>query len=270
MSRIFLFLLSSLSLFATLEEKPFIIIIPSYNNELYCQANIRSALRQKYENYSIVFINDCSTDRTLELVKHEIEKSDHKDRVTIINNKERHLALANYYYAIHDYAKGDEIIVTLDGDDQLAFPGVLGYLNRIYSNPKNEIWLTYGQLGFKSKPSAKSWVSPMPKNVVEQNAFRKHTHLPSHLRSFYAWLFKLIEEEDLKMDGDFYPMTWDVAMMLPMIEMARDHFTFIPTVLYIYNDENALNDHKTSQTLQFDINREIRQKPAYTPLPCRP
>jgi len=270
MSRIFLFLLSALPLFSGLEEKPFLIVIPSYNNELYCQTNVRSALRQKYENYRIIFINDSSTDRTLELVKREVEKSLQRDRVTIIDNKERHLALANYYYAIHDYAEDDEIVITLDGDDQLAFPGILGYLNRIYSNPKNEIWLTYGQLSFKSKPNGKSWVSPMPEKIIRKNAFREHTHLPSHLRSFYAWLFKLIEEEDLKMDGEFYPMTWDVAMMLPMIEMARDHFTFIPTVLYIYNDENTLNDHKTSQELQFFINREIRKKPAYTPLLRRP
>ncbi|MDX8430976.1 MAG: glycosyltransferase [Candidatus Algichlamydia australiensis] len=264
------FIIATFSLFSRLPEKPFVIITPSYNNEKYCVANIRASLRQEYKNYRIIFINDCSSDRTLQLVQKEIEKSGKKEIVTIVDNHTRNLALANYYNAIHEFVDDDEIVLTVDGDDKLASNYVLYYLNRTYSNPEKEIWLTYGQLGFWSNPKCKSWVSDMPKKVVEKNAFRKHTHLPSHLRTFYAWLFKMIKEEDLKSNGAFYPMTWDVAIMMPMIEMARDHFKFIPKVLYIYNDLNPLNDHKASQELQFSINREIRNKPVYTPLLHRP
>lgn len=270
MKKLFILFIAIFSLISGLEERPFVIIIPSYNNEAYCIANINSALDQRYNNYRILFINDCSTDRTLELVKQTVNRSHKKNFVTIIDNEERQLALANYYYAIHNNTMDDEIILTLDGDDMLASPYVLKHLNTVYSNRKKEIWLTYGQMRYLANPKTKSWVCDIPKKIVEENRFREYTHLPSHLRTFYSWLFKLIDKEDLQDNGEFYPMTWDVAMMLPMIEMARDHFTFIPHVLYIYNDVNSISDHCIDQELQFKISRDIRAKPPYFPLSCRP
>ncbi|GAB5411429.1 MAG: hypothetical protein ChlgKO_05430 [Chlamydiales bacterium] len=242
------------------EQKPFVILIPSYNNEAYCVENIRSALNQNYQNYRIIFINDCSSDRTLELVEKESASS---PKVLIINNKERRLALANVYDAIHHNIQDDEIVVTLDGDDELAHPNVLTHLNNIYA--KKEIWLTYGQYAEK-RSCREGFATPFPKECLQNNSFRKYPKLPTHLRTFYAWLFKHIDLSDLQSNGQFYTMSWDSAAMLPMIEMARDHFVFIPEVLYIYNDSNPLSDHRINQKLQFAINQEIRNKPAYTPL----
>lgn len=270
MKKLLFILAASFSLFSKIEEKPFVIIIPSYNNEKFCIANINSALDQRYQNYRIIFINDCSSDRTLELVKKTVSKSHKQEIVTIIDNTTRQLALANYYYVIHNNTKDDEIIITLDGDDMLASPYVLKHLNLAYSNREKEIWLTYGQMRFLSNPKARSWVCDMPKKIVKENRFREYTHLPSHLRTFYSWLFKLIDIEDLQENGEFYPMTWDVAMMLPMIEMARDHFMFIPHVLYVYNDTNSISDHQIDQKLQLDLSKKIRAKPSYIPLPCQP
>lgn len=242
------------------EQKPFVILIPSYNNETYCVENIRSALNQNYQNYRIIFINDCSSDRTLKLVEKETTSF---PNILIINNKERRLALANIYDAIHHNIQDDEIVVTLDGDDQLAHPNVLTHLNDIYS--KNDVWLTYGQYQ-EQRSCRKGFATPIPEEFIRTNSFRKHPELPTHLRTFYAWLFKHIDLNDLQSNGQFYTMSWDSAAMLPMIEMARDHFAFIPEVLYIYNDSNPLSDHRVDQKLQFAINQEIRNKTAYKPL----
>lgn len=242
------------------EQKPFVILIPSYNNEAYCVANIRSAMNQNYQNYRIIFINDCSTDKTLEIVEKETASF---SNILIIDNQERQLALANIYNTIHNHVEDNEIIVTLDGDDQLAHPNVLTYLNNVYS--KNPIWLTYGQYA-ELRSCRKGFATPIPEEAVRDNAFRDYPDLPTHLRTFYAWLFKRIRLDDLQKHGEFYTMSWDVAAMLPMIEMARDHFTFIPEILYIYNDDNPLSDHRVDQKLQFAINQEIRNKPAYTPI----
>jgi hypothetical protein len=59
-------------------------------------------------------------------------------------------------------------------------------------------------------------------------------------------------------------MTEDMAMMMPMIEMARDgHFLFVPHVLLIYNDANIINDHKVSESLQRAMDKYIRSKKPY-------
>ena len=52
--------------------------------------------------------------------------------------------------------------------------------------------------------------------------FRDYVHMPTHLRTFYAWLFKKINLEDLLLDGEFFKMTGDQAILYPMIEMAGE------------------------------------------------
>jgi len=40
-------------------------------------------------------------------------------------------------------------------------------------------------------------------------------------------------------------------------------------ILYVYNDENPLNDHKKNKDLQIATDMEIRRKPRYSPLTLR-
>lgn len=62
-------------------------------------------------------------------------------------------------------------------------------------------------------------------------------------------------------------MTGDMAIMLPMLEMSsKGHFRFIKKVLYIYNVENPLNDHRVNAELQRSLDAYIRAKPRYEPL----
>jgi hypothetical protein len=58
----------------------------------------------------------------------------------------------------------------------------------------------------------------MPIWASKHDLFRKVNEIPSHLRTFYAWLFKKIKKE-LCYQGTFASMTGDIAMMLPMIKM---------------------------------------------------
>ena len=96
-------------------------------------------------------------------------------------------------------------------------------------------------------------------------AFRTY-RCPSHLKTFYAWLFKKIDVEDLKIGGEFFPMTWDQAMMFPMLEMAGDRHAFIKETLYVYNMTNPLSDNRVNAQLQRDLEKWIRSKPSYDKL----
>src|ERR1700722_4220258 len=123
------------------EEKPFVIVIPSYNNSAFCKKNLHSVLEQKYQNYRVIYIDDCSTDDTFAKVKDLIEKSGKKERFTLIHNETNRGALANFYHAIHS-CQDNEIIVALNGDDFFAQEGVLTKLNRVYA--QDDVWMTYG------------------------------------------------------------------------------------------------------------------------------
>lgn len=242
------------------------IVTASYNNSKWYEWNLNSVKSQIYPEWRMIYIDDCSPDGTGDLVENYIQKNNLESRITLIKNQERKLALANLYNAIHSCAD-NEVIVILDGDDALAHNKVLTRLEKEYSNKRT--WLTYGQ--FAGYPNGgKGFCRSMPRKIVKKNAFRKWRTQPSHLRTFYAWLFKKIEKDDLLYNGDFFPMTYDLAMMMPMIEMAQKHFKFIPEVLYLYNESNPINDHKINRKLQRDCDLIIRSRKAYKPLAKSP
>lgn len=241
-----------------LEEKHMVIIIPSYNNKKYYERNLKSVIEQQYSNYHIIYIDDCSQDGTADLVEAFIQNSSLKDTCTLIKNSERKGALENLYYAIVACDDHD-IIVLLDGDDWLSDAQVLQKINATYTD-KN-VWLTHGKL--REFPNNRAtWCEPIPANVVRNNSFRKFK-CASHLRTFYAWLFKKIKVEDLMFDGKFFEMTWDQAIMFPMLEMAGERHRFISDVVYIYNVENNINDNKVNAQLQRDLEQILRNKEVY-------
>jgi len=250
--------------FFNLEEKKMVIIMPSFNNAQWYKQNLDSVLRQNYSNYRVIYIDDISTDKTAELVQSYLAGHSESKRVLFIKNQEKMLAMANIYYTVHNYCEDDEIVVMVDGDDFLAHPNVLKHLNYLYS--KKDILLTFGNNICLSNLKTCWWSMPIPSNIVAGNKFREWPHGQTHLRTFYTWLFKRIDEEDLKHEGDFYKMTYDVAMLLPMIEMAGERHQFIPDVLYIYNDLNSINDHKKNGKLQHSLNKVIRSKERYSRL----
>ncbi len=57
-------------------------IIPAYNKEKFLEGAIESVLQQTYKNIELVVIDDCSTDKTLEIAK----LYEHLPNVTILSN----------------------------------------------------------------------------------------------------------------------------------------------------------------------------------------
>ncbi len=237
----------------------FVIVIPSYNNQEWLERNLSSALNQEYDDFRIIYVNDVSTDDTARLVQEYIAQHRHAHKALFINNEQRQGALANIYQAIHS-CDDDEIVVLLDGDDWFAHEHVLERLAQEYES--GEVWMTYGTFIWWPLNQA-SWFHELPRWVIEQKTYRSYEWHTSHLRTFYAKLFKMIKKEDLLYEGVFYPMAWDVALMIPMLEMTGTHSRFIPDVLYIYNYGTPLNDSKVNREFQSRLDMYIRSKPKY-------
>lgn len=248
----------------TLPQKEIVVIIPSYNNKEWYPRNLSSALMQNYENYRIIYIDDCSSDGTGQLVRAFLQQHDTARRVTLIQNSERRGALANHWHGVH-MCDDNAIIVHLDGDDWFAHKDVLARVNQEYQD--NNVWLTYGQY-MEYPANTRGHCRAIPEEVIAQNAWRS-LRLPfptSHLRTFYAWLFKEIKLQDLLYKGSFFSVSADVAFLFPMLEMAGSHARFIPDILYVYNNETPINDYKVRLELQLECLNYLRKQPKYTPL----
>ena len=86
------------------------IIMPNYNSQKYVEKTIKSVLAQTYQNWELLFVDDCSTDKSL-----EIARSFNDDRIKIFQNEENSGAAISRNRAISE-AKG-RWIAFLDSDD---------------------------------------------------------------------------------------------------------------------------------------------------------
>jgi glycosyltransferase involved in cell wall biosynthesis len=234
------------------------VITPFYNPGEFLETCVNTLMSQKYENFKVLFVDDCSTDGSFDKLPHDNEKA------IVIKNEIRKTALENIHNAIINHCEPDDIVILIDGDDWLPNKNVLSYVNDFYN--QNDCWIMYGQSqwtdgrrGFASAYSAEEF-----KNI------RKSPFRVSHLRTFRAGLYQKIKEQDLEFlcmkdsNGDFYKMTYDVAIMFPILEMAGvEKVAFNDTILYIYNRNNPISDDKVNQQLQWDIHTEISNKKSF-------
>jgi len=257
-------------------ELPIVVVVCSYNNGQWSEQTLNSICTQEYNNFRVIIVDDCSTDNNCEVIQKYIDDHNIQDRVTFIKNKQRHRKLFNLYYALYE-CKDDEIVIMVDGDDSLADSHVFSHINKLYAD--ENIWFTYGQ--YRNVPASQAiqwghkemgYCRPVPKHIQRKQAYRYHSFIYMHPRSFRAWLFKLVKLEDLiannidGFEGDFYPASNDVAMYFPMVEMAHNHIKFIPDVLYIRNLYSEIVGFKVDRRIQTASAREIRKKSCYRAL----
>ncbi len=253
-----------------IDDTEFVILITSYNNKKYAKENLKSACHQKSTRpYQVICVNDCSTDETGAIMDQYVQKHHLESFVKIIHNPVRVGALENIYNVIHTLIADDKVVVSLDGDDRLAHDEVLLRLEKVYSDP--HVWMTYGNS--LTIPGGRLWCKEVPKEAFLQGKLRQIPFEAQHLRTFKAWLFKKIAKADLMYEGKFFPMTWDMAIMFPMLEMAGpkdaqsvNHSRFIKQVLYFYRMNNPLNDFRVNDALQTKLGKIIIDKIPYKPL----
>lgn len=247
-------------------DTEFVIIVPSFNNAAFVEKNLSSILSQDYPLYRIIYIDDASTDTTLEKVKELVIRYQTEKKFTLIHNEENQGAMANIYKAVTT-CDPKEVVCLVDGDDWLKDNTVLSILNAYYAN--DDVWMTYGQ--FEHFPSGKigRCASFDLTDLTQQNT-RKLEWRSTHMKTFYAGLFQQIALKDLMVQGKFLETTSDFAMMFPMLDMAATHAVFIPEILYVYNNQNPISIHRIRHLKQRYFASYIRDKENYPLLLTHP
>lgn len=98
-------------------DKPLVsVLIPCYNADKHVEQAIRSIMTQTYQNLEIIAINDCSTDKTREILIHLAETD---NRIKVVDNEKNLRLIATLNKGI-DLCRG-EYIARMDADD-ISFP----------------------------------------------------------------------------------------------------------------------------------------------------
>ena len=91
------------------------VIIPLYNVEDYIHVCLNSVLKQTYQDFEVICIDDASTDSTAEILDYFVQKD---SRIRILKNESNKGPGFSRNEALKE-AKG-KYIIFLDGDDWLS------------------------------------------------------------------------------------------------------------------------------------------------------
>ena len=90
------------------------VITPVYNGERYLVDCIKSVLAQTYHNFEYIIVNNCSTDRTLEIA----ESYSNKDtRIKIVSNNEFVSVIENHNIAFKLISNSSKYCKVVSADD---------------------------------------------------------------------------------------------------------------------------------------------------------
>lgn len=236
-----------------------IIVTTLYNAEKYIEMCLGSIMSQTFKDFKCYITDDLSTDNSVNIVKNTI-KGDNK--FVLIENKIKMYQPGNYDQIIrnNDLINDDEVIVEIDGDDWLPDSKVLERINNIYLD--RNVWIANGS--FRYSNGSRGFSSKQ----TNFNSLRTSRFTASHIRTWRAFLWRKINQEDLKdQNGDYWKVTGDLSFMFPMLEMSgEERYRFMSDINYVYNEQNPINDHKVDLNLVNKIANEIRNKKPYRQL----
>ena len=231
-------------------------IITCRNAEQWVEKCLRSVLEQQGGHDVLIdFTDDASTDDTLLPVARVVNTARPINRIVETKNDRRLGALENIWHAIQR-SRDDEVCILIGGDDWLSSPQALTRIAQEYADPN--VWLTYGQQWPFGGQSVRARVMDSDKDA------RNHDFVWCNPLTWRAPLGKKIRKQDFCFaDGTFFPSSGDVALTIPMIEMAGlERIRCIEDVIYFYNLHDG-NDGTVDKRLQDFCGWYARSKPRY-------
>lgn len=207
-----------------------LLIINGWNCQDYVRECLASVAAQTYKQFSVIIIDDASTDNTfIEIQKFALSKKidiSYKHVTTIENIGTAKCRLLGEKIALDSGIEYD-FVVWLDMDDMLL-PTALEVVAKYYEDP--DCWLTYGNMITKS--SGTVYMGDLEINKCIRTETWKYIHLRTHRKG----LTSHIKDEDL--EGYLaYP---DINMLYCMAELAgKEHIRVIKEPLYIYRDQHS-------------------------------
>ena len=178
------------------------VIVPSYNNQKSNRYiwNIESLLQQDYHNYRVVIIDDHSSDQTLPLTADYLNwRRAAPEKYILVSSHVRRTALENIYYGAHRYCGYGEVLMVVDGDDELIGTQVFRVMNAIYQQSHAyALYSNFMQDGTPIRNPLTLGISEdYPSFVKRQSGYRWFKHSYSQLRTMLSDLFLLQRKESL-------------------------------------------------------------------------
>lgn len=214
------------------------ILVPIYGVEPYIESCARSLFSQTYPNLEYVFVDDCSPDRSVEILQNVIKDyPERKNEVKIVSH-EKNRGLAAARNTALEYATGD-FISHVDSDDWVE-PNMIEYLVLTQLKTNADIVSCDAQIHYPT--GVRCWEEPDygSKDEMMQSILRMTMNHVIWRRLIRLSLYKannIHMVDGVNIGEDHYT--------LPRLLFYADSFARCKRVLYHYN---CMNEHSYMQS----------------------
>lgn len=203
-----------------LQNRPFVLLLIGKNGGATIEKTLLSILCQKYDSFRMIYIDDASSDGSLQHAKHILSTKRPSFPVHIIENQTSEGWAANLFKAL-PFCEDDEIVVMMHTHDLLAHEWVLERLNQYFANPN--LWFCCCQA--RQTPSFEKMAPPAPSKEQFLH-FNKTSFDPFYLPAFVVKLLKNHSPQE-----NFIPA---------LLAQTQNHFQYIPETLCLTPQGEAL------------------------------
>ncbi len=138
-----------------MEKKMVSILMPAYNEERYIGEAITSVINQTYQNWELIIVDDCSQDRTSEIIKQYIIN---EPKIKLHHFPENRGACAALNEALSK-AKG-EYICWLSADDKYKPDMLRSSINYLHKHPKMQAVFSKHEFIHEDSGQIEDWEFP--------------------------------------------------------------------------------------------------------------
>ncbi len=181
------------------------VIVPVYNHEKFIGKTIKSVMSQTYQNWELLVVDDCSIDRSWEIIQ-EYAKKD--SRIRVFRNNQNMGLIPNWKFLL-DNSRGD-YIAFLEGDDFFCRDNVE---TKIRAFGKNlDVGMVYCDFDIVNEAGEIVMENYCRKNgvhVYKNEVIRPEEYLFSSLAPFSTYSQIMIRRNVLRISG--YPRSLDEA-----------------------------------------------------------
>lgn len=204
----------------------FVFIAPMFNASATLPRMLHSLYGQSYDNWSLILIDDVSSDDHRLKCEQTLRVFDHlQGRILVIWNQIKRWEMANVLAGIK-MCEDDDIVCRIDADDCLSDLDALAMLNAAYAQVDCDVLWSQHRWSLSDKNIS----GPLTEGADPY----KHPWVTSHLKTFRKKLINNLPYENfVNQDGELVKRAGDQALYLPVLARATKRF-FLPRVLYHY------------------------------------
>lgn len=236
------------------------IAIPVYNSELYLQKSLESALSQSFDSIEFLIIDDCGTDRSIEIVHNIQATSDRAKDIRIVRN-DHNLGIGETRNVAVREAKG-KYLFFLDSDD-ILLPNSISIMYEVSERYHTEV--TFGSLNecYDDREDRFVFILPEIYSCGECDlavAFYSYLHV---LTMDYVVNKLFLRSFILQNHLSFQPIRTceDMIFLFDMIPCIKS-FATLPIATYLYvRHKDTLSKHNKRDVIPLsEIKDKIRAK----------